>query len=173
MAQFGDAISKTILLEGGYSNDPSDSGGETYEGISRNNWPTWSGWPIIDGLKYLKGFPGILNTQYSLGVAVINFYRANFWQYDGLNDQPSANKIFDLSVNIGKEHAVKIVQRLCGDTEDGEWGPNTEASVNHATLNGSLLPALKLAAESYHEEIVAEHSEDAKFLDGWLKRDQS
>ena len=34
-------ISKTLETEGGYVNDPSDSGGETYCGIARNSNPNW------------------------------------------------------------------------------------------------------------------------------------
>ena len=47
-------ISKTLETEGGYVNDPSDSGGETYCGIARNSNPKWEGWKIVDAHKPLK-----------------------------------------------------------------------------------------------------------------------
>ena len=37
--------------EGGYVDDRDDRGGETYRGISRNNFPDWKGWKKIDGFK--------------------------------------------------------------------------------------------------------------------------
>lgn len=41
MAEFNIAFQKTLTHEGGYVNDPEDSGGETYKGISRNNHKNW------------------------------------------------------------------------------------------------------------------------------------
>ncbi len=51
---FQKALAHTLEFEGGYANDPADSGGETFRGISRRNWPQWEGWPLIDQAK-VKG----------------------------------------------------------------------------------------------------------------------
>lgn len=163
MADFSTAIGKTLLWEGGYSNNPNDSGGETYEGISRKNWPNWSGWHYVDAGNFSD--PGLQG-------AVVSFYRQNFWQYDGINDQDVANKTFDLSVNVGKVHGVKILQQAAGVTTDGVYGPNTEAAVNAHPI-GSLTPVIRISAENYHKAIVATHPQDAIFLAGWLRRDDS
>lgn len=168
MADFSQAVSKTLLFEGGYVNDPHDSGGETYEGISIRNWPNWKGWALIH--SHPQGY--LLTADTELQGLVVDFYRKNFWNYDGLNDQDVANKVFALGVNVGKVHAVKILQMIIGTNQDGVYGPNTERLANEHAL-GSLVPMIRTAAEQYHKAIVASHPEDAEFLKGWLRRDDS
>ena len=50
MADFNQAFDITMGHEGGYANNKLDTGGETYRGVSRNNWPDWEGWRLIDRL---------------------------------------------------------------------------------------------------------------------------
>jgi lysozyme family protein len=172
MADFSQAVAKTELWEGGYANNPHDSGGETYRGVSRNNWPNWAGWHIVDLLKAQTNFPKSLDIDSELQGMVIDFYHKNFWNYDGIIDQDVAWKVFDLGVNVGKVHAVKILQRAVGVNTDGVYGPATESATNRHPY-GSLTPVLRIAAENYHKEIVAIHPEDAGFLNGWLRRDDA
>ena len=51
MADFMKAYLKMAPVEGLYSNDPDDPGGETVHGIARVFWPRWSGWSIVDAAK--------------------------------------------------------------------------------------------------------------------------
>jgi len=177
MANFAEAIAKTELSEGGYSSNPSDSGGETYRGISRKNWPNWAGWPLIDRAKLMHDislvqFPDDLQFLVNLQALVVSFYRENFWRYDGLNDQVVADKVFDLSVNVGRVHAVKILQQIVGVNADGAYGPKTEKAAN-LHPKGSLTQQIRAAAEQYHKQIVQAYPQDAIFLAGWLKRDSA
>jgi lysozyme family protein len=172
MADFSLAIAKTILWEGGYSNSPHDAGGETYRGISRKNFPNWEGWAAIDLYKEEQGFPAGLDTDINIQGKVLRFYRKNFWDYDGLLDQDVAWKVFDLGVNVGKVHSIKILQKAVGTNQDGVYGPNTERLAN-SHPQGSLEPMIRTAAELYHKDIVQEYPEDAEFLRGWLRRDDS
>src|SRR5487761_1221705 len=151
MADFALAISHTLLEEGGYS-DRSD--GETYHGIDRVDWPNWAGWPIIDAACIQPDFPQSLDSNSALQALVVGFYLTNFWKYSGINDQDVANKVFDLSVNVGTRHAVSIAQIAAGCSVDGKYGPNTQAAIN-SHLNGSLLPKIEAAAEQYYRAIVA------------------
>jgi len=176
MASFQEAVGKTELWEGGYSNRPDDSGGETYRGISRKNWPKWAGWPIIDQAKNEGGImlplDFKLDENLTLQGMIIDFYHTNFWNYDGIEDQYIAWKVFDLGVNVGKSHAVKILQQAVGTNQDGVYGPNTERLTN-SHLSGSLATILRASAEQYHKQIVVTHPEDAVFLKGWLRRDDA
>ena len=43
MANFDEAFALTMKSEGGYANNPNDTGGETYKGVSRKNHPKWNG----------------------------------------------------------------------------------------------------------------------------------
>jgi lysozyme family protein len=171
MAIFEDAVQVTLIWEGGWSENPADPGGATFEGISRRNWPNWAGWPIIDGLY---GTPNWLNTienSSAIKGLVVQFYHDNFWQYDSIEEQPIANKLFDLSVNIGTIHAIKIVQGALNLPQDGIMGPHTLASINGA--NGSLIQLIRMAAENYHTQLAAANPNLAEFLTGWLRRDAS
>ena len=172
MAEFAPAVANTELFEGGYSFNPQDPGGETYRGISRKYWPQWAGWAIIDSIKGQPGWLLTLDSNQELQGLVVTFYHDNFWQYDQVHDQTIANKLFDLSVNMGTEHAIKIAQGAVNLPQDGVFGPRTLASIN-ATYNGSLIQLIRLAAENYHKQIVASHPEEAEFLNGWLRRDES
>ena len=187
MASFETAVQSTLLWEGGYVNNPADSGGETYRGISRKNWPNWNGWGYIDIERSHHDFPACLDMNLGLQGNVIDFYRQNYWSFDAITSQLIANKIFDLGVNVGKVHAGKIVQTAVNNvlsiyadsginakpiTVDGIIGPGTIAAIN-ATSHGSLLPKIKAAAIAYHTSIIASHPEDAIFLAGWIRRDQS
>lgn len=176
MASFEQAIGKTLLFEGGYSNRPNDSGGETYRGISRKNFPKWEGWTTIDAVKNGGGIMLPLELRLdkdaALLASVITFYRQNFWAEDAVTDQPTANKVFDLSVNVGKVHAFKITQIAAGIKADGVWGPKTLAAIN-SHPDGSLVPLIRIGAENYHRSILISHPEDAEFLAGWLRRDDA
>src|SRR5665647_28830 len=96
MSNFKIAIVKILSSEGGYSNDPDDTGGETYRGISRKFWPKWTGWAVIDSAKKGAGFPVNLKSTNILGDAVMNFYRFNFWDTiggDSIKNQSISNTL--------------------------------------------------------------------------------
>jgi len=174
VADFQPAVQNTEIWEGGYANSPSDSGGETYRGISRVNFPNWSGWTLIDAAKNAPLFPRSLDANSVLQAAVVSFYQTNFWHYNGINSQAIANKVFDLCVNMGSHHGITITQLALNSLgvtvrPDGVYGPGTEAAIN-ATPPGSLLPSMKLQAEKYYEAIVVSHPEDSKFLADWIRR---
>ena len=172
MANFAIALASTETWEGGYVNNPSDSGGETYTGISRRNWPNWPGWPIIDNSKSQVDFPKGLKMNVGLQALVSQFYQQHFWRFETLDDQQVANKLFDFAVNVGMFHCAKIAQQICQVTCDGRIGPKTIAAINSQDAQ-QFISAFRAQAEKYHEEIVVSHPEDAQFLKGWLRRDAS
>src|ERR1700755_118485 len=106
MADFLPAFNITMENEGGYANNPNDSGGETWRGIARNYWPKWSGWPIVDQIVATN--PPDLNqalfADASLNTMVEEFCQQNFWDTESLSDincQQTANQLFDIAVNMG------------------------------------------------------------------------
>src|SRR6478736_3168268 len=62
---FQKAYSHLIENEGGWNNDPTDKGKETYMGISRKHNPDWFGWQYVDEVKGKKRYD--------------NIPKANFW----------------------------------------------------------------------------------------------
>lgn len=82
---FEKALKHTLEFEGGYVNDPADSGGETFRGISRRNWPDWPGWALIDKAKAAGcRSPAAINAHFrgdqEIGRLVADFYQAAFWE---------------------------------------------------------------------------------------------
>lgn len=112
MADFKIAFGITNKNEGGYVNDPADHGGETYCGISRVNFPHWSGWGIIDNCKTMNHFPEILKASDLLPKLIEDFYKTNFWNPingDNIPNQDLANQVYDASVNMGVHQALKLL----------------------------------------------------------------
>lgn len=178
MADFKDALSYALSHEGGYSNDPRDSGGETILGISRKNWPDLDLWRIVDKLKTEMPFDGRRLAEHitkrindnALAMDMIEaFYRENFWRYDNIVSQAVANKVFDYAVNMGPRNATMVLQRAlraCGIPigDDGILGPETIKAANAADPQ-MLLVGLRSEAAGYYRKIGK-----SAFINGWLNR---
>lgn len=135
MAQFLDAILPVIENEGGYVNDPTDNGGETYKGISRKFHPEWSGWGLVDNHKPLAN-KAIIKNQL-VDNSVLAFYRQMFWnkiQGDKIKSQEAAKELLDSSVNMGVSQAIKLTQRVLGLPETGVMDDKTLAKLNENTI---------------------------------------
>ena len=140
MANFIIALRKVLKNEGRYANDPDDAGGETYKGISRKNYPTWSGWTSIDQIKkyHPRGFKTILEGTKELQDKVKEFYKRNFWDKLYLDDcanQELANQCFDMAINAGVKAGVKILQKTLGIPADGKLGSVTIAAIKKIKKN--------------------------------------
>ena len=174
MANFITSFNETIAFEGGYVNNPNDNGGETYRGISRNNFPKWKGWVIVDQYKKApftaKSMNQVLNNNHQLQVLVQDFYKANFWTPivgDNIVNQDVANNIYDFAVNSGVGRAVRYAQRIVGATEDGVMGNVTITAINH---NANFVSIYKKARLDFLNKIVANNPSQKVFLAGWTSR---
>lgn len=184
MLGFTTALKKVLLHEGGYCNDPVDRGGETYRGVARKFHPTWEGWQIIDELKLTKTFPKYLESNLALSILIEDFYKKEFWdklRCDEINDSLVAGKLFDIAVNMGCRHAVKMIQRatnsLLDDSaqlfEDGKIGARTLSAITEVGIihgYNALLVALRILQRDRYLEIVKNNPSQEKFLKGWLNR---
>jgi lysozyme family protein len=169
MAEFLSAQPYVMKNEGGYCEVHGDKGGETYMGISRNFFPNWKGWDIIDQHKPLTYNEIIPDTD--LSSLVNQFYKKQFWDsslLDGVDSQAVATYYYDFKVNAGA-NATKCIQRIVGVTPDGGFGQHTLEAVNG--YDGDLLKQLHDARCAYYEEIAKNGSD--KFLQGWLNRANS
>lgn len=122
MADFKLAYQKTAKNEGGYSNDPTDSGGETWRGIARSKNPKWAGWPIVDSYRNQIEFERFLEQDVLLQKRVLAFYQALYWDAikgDKINSQDVANSLYDSAVNFGPTVAIKLAQRSLNINETG------------------------------------------------------
>lgn len=175
MADINPAIIPLRQNEGGYSNVDGDNGGETYIGISRNNWPNWEGWRIVDTNKPLRD-EGIIHNPV-LDKLVTDFYYSEFWEANNLediNNQAIATKLLDMCVNMGSSRGIKILQQsLANDFRyaidiDGIAGNETIKYTNQAGT--TLLGHLRQRCKDFYEGLAEEHPNDKQFLNGWLRR---
>jgi len=172
-ANFDFSFGVLKALEGGYANDPSDRGGETYFGIARKFWPSWEGWKLIDALKQ-KGTPlkkGEFSDSPAMFLAVKGFYRDNFWipLWDNL-PQVTAKKMFEAGVVHGLKTAIIIAQKCVGVLADGEWGPKTQQAVLDTK---DFLSKFAQVRVDFVTKICEVNPSQKKFLAGWINRIES
>lgn len=172
MADFNQAFRITLANEGGYVNDPDDSGGVTYKGISRKFHPNWTGWSIIDSMKNTSDFPAVLNSNQSLQDEVGKFYKSNFWdkvEGDTISIQSVADSIFDFAVNAGIKTSSKLAQEVAGTNPDGIIGPNSIKSIN-AVEEDRFKTEFALQKVKYYVQITEKTPTNQKFFFGWIRR---
>ncbi len=110
---FDRAVALVLAHEGGYVNDPRDPGGETRYGISKRAYPD------VD----------ILHLTEEQAKAI---YKRDYWDKLRTDEIPEelAICLFDAAVNMGRDRAVRLLQRACGVAQDGVMGGNTIAAAN-------------------------------------------
>lgn len=166
MAEFLAAYQIGRVNEGGYVNDSTDKGGETYAGISRVAYPNWQGWKIVDKYQLKRG--EVINDP-TLESMIKQFYKAEKWDRvkgDQIDSQGVATFIYDWSLTSGK--AVRQIQRELGITDDNVFGGGTLAAINEA--GEELLERLYKARDAYFHYLVNKDPSQQKFLSGWLNR---
>lgn len=186
MADFNTAFSATDKIEGEYANNPADTGGETYRGISRKKHPEWVGWRLIDSIKatlvkqpaygtseyrnWVKHLNSLLRDSVSVQSKVKDFYLTLFWRNLGkLESQELANWVYDKDVNTGSRGS-RWLQEALGIKVDGVVGPQTIAAANAVTDPAPLLVHMKSLACDYYTQVVENDPTQQQFLKGWLAR---
>jgi lysozyme family protein len=172
-------------FEGLYANDPDDSGGETYRGVSRRSHPTWPGWPYVDAAKtagcrtaakinkYLKDTGG----DDIVSGLVRELFKKEYWgAFEGNPPLPEweIEKAFDTSVHIGQVPAKKMLQQAlnklgAGLAVDGKLGPASRAAAQRLDVL-DVLWNFCILQEAYYRNIVLKNPKQKKFLEGWLTR---
>lgn len=134
MADFKIAYNKTSEFEGGYSNDKTDRGGETWRGIARNFFPRWAGWQIVDEIKKQPNFKIMLSENKTLEEMVMDFYKKEFWSKmrgDEIYSQDFANEIYDSCVNMGVATGIKLTQQALNIPVTGKMDMLTLNTINN------------------------------------------
>ena len=175
-----DSIAYTIGIEGGYVNDPRDTGGKTR-------------WGITEETARNFGWTGKMN-QLPQEIAV-EIYATEYWEKARCDKfSPSfAVRMFDAAVNHGPGGAGKIMQEAInvvrvwrprkpagGDLKvDGAVGPKTLRALhecyNYRRDKGQdFRPAFHLAfseaRDSYYLQCIAAAPEKVAFARGWEDR---
>ena len=116
---FPRALEVVLKLEGGYSDDPRDSGGKTQYGITE---------------KVARAF-GYAGEMQKLPLEVAeNIYRSGYWNNCKCDQLPFPLSlyVFDCAVNQGSDAAKKLLQAALGVKQDGLIGAVTLAAASKA-----------------------------------------
>jgi lysozyme family protein len=160
---FGDAINHIMLYEVGgfwnvdapgvrdgtskkgcgWTNDPTDHGGETKFGVAQNANP-------------------------NVNVATLTWDEALAGKCDQLPGRVAVLH-FDGCVNSSPVAAGKFLQRAVGVDDDGHIGPQTIDAVN-AMNDIDICQAICDQRAQYYKNIVAKKPDQGKYLKGWLRR---
>lgn len=145
-----------------YTNDSSDSGGETKYGIA----------DMADGKK-----DGMTDTNFD-GKAdkkikeltlqdAISIYKKKYFdpvKADSINNELLALHVFDHGVNAGTGRAIKMLQKVVGVHIDGIIGKETISKVNSGDYTNEFIQ------ERINYYTLIGVGNNAKFLKGWLNR---
>jgi lysozyme family protein len=175
MTAFDQAFEKTLGVEGGFSDNPADSGGKTRFGITER-------------LARAHGYMGdmrVLPFDFAKGI-----YKTQFWDILNLDaiaglSLPVAFEVFDTAVNCSPGFAGTALQRSLnalnrgaadfGDVEpDGLVGAITVAALRAYIAkrgkNGEvvLLRALNSLQGARYVDLAEKRPKDESFVFGWF-----
>lgn len=158
-----DAALRYVLVDEGmtYENVPGDAGGPTKYGITIGDLDIYYGrHASIEEVKNMT-----LDTAKEI-------YRRNYWDpmhLSQIEDPRVAIALFDIGVVCGIGTAARLAQTACRITLTGKIDAGTLAAINGMTRVGFITQFEQLTEERF-EAIAAAHSNDVKFLKGWLNR---
>lgn len=176
MSGFDSVFTTTLGLEGGFVDDPRDSGGATRYGITER-------------VARANGYAGSMG---ELPIAEARrIAKVQYWDTLRLDDvdrlSPAiAKELFDTGYNMGVAAAGRMLQRAlnvlnrCGAdysdvTADGVVGPMTIAALrSYLTTRGPagaavVLRALNALQGAAYIELAERRAKDETFVYGWLK----
>ena len=145
-----------IPNEGGYNNDPDDSGGETNMGISKTTHKN----------------EDIFNMTRERANAI--YYR-DYYKWNGLNKLPYPIRGFvvDYGLPTNPQHAIETVHKvldipppsnIIGPTTLGKFENYTEEYYNR------FLEKYRDEMKKYFQNVVQKNPQKQKYLKGWLNR---
>lgn len=149
---FDEAFTKLLGHEGGYSNHPSDPGGET-------------NWGVTKKVAQANGYLGSMK-EYPVFEAKL-VYRASYWdacRCDELSDAVRFD-VFDGAVNSGVGQSIKWLQRAVSATDDGVIGMKTLLACN--ALPG---PTVQARYNGHRLEFMTNLKTWSAFGGGWARR---
>jgi lysozyme family protein len=168
MGIFSSCIQYVLDNEGGYTNDPNDSGGPTNFGITQEDLAEWYKRPV-----------SAAEVQSMSVKTAEQIYFFNYWNPLNLGQIPSNNIctcILDTGVNQGTGTAARFAQKAsnaCGITPilnvDGMLGDFSMANINACNVN-DFIDAYVTSVLARYQEIVTQHPTQQVFMNGWTNR---
>lgn len=185
MANVDSLLPYILKFEGGFVNDPADTGGATNKGVTIGTWRQVGYDKDGDGDIDVADLKLLTDADVLNRVLKPAFW--DRWEADRIISQGVANILVDWVWGSGK-HGIVIPQRLLGVVPDGIVGEKTLAAVNAANprqLFDAIFDARKkflhdITAQSvakYERKIGRKATEaqlkkhtNKRFIKGWLNR---
>lgn len=157
--RFSDCLPWVLAREGGFVNNPADTGGATNKGITLKTAQA-----ALGASFSLADLQKITNDQAG------DIYRKNYWATTRCDDLPVGVDLstFDMSVMSGPSAGAKMLQRAAKVTADGAVGPMTIKAC--AANPSALIDEIASQRVTFYRSIVAGRAANAEFLSGWLNR---
>lgn len=172
---FNDAFEHIVMIEGGYTDDPNDSGGKTRYGVT-------------EAVARANGYTGAMS-ELPLEVARA-IYKRQYWDLVRGDDiavlsTSVARELFDTAINMGVNVAGKFLQRALNalnrgavdyqDVDvDGVIGPMTVHCLQKFLLRrlehgeAVILRALNSLQLARYIEIAEARPKDEAYVYGWI-----
>jgi len=166
MSVFDKAFEDTIIIEGGYADDPLDRGGKTKYGVT-------------ESLARRYGYEGDMK-DLSIDFAKM-VYKKEFWdkmRLDEIESDKLKRLIFDAGINHGQGRAVRFAQKAYNTlsertiTVDGIIGSQTINAVNSYPYELDLAYWYVAIRSNYFKAIVDNDDSQKRFIRGWGRRVQ-
>lgn len=159
--EFDDLIGPLLEREGGYVNHAADRGGETNFGITQR---ALSAWQASRGQQW-RSVRTLTRDD------AVEIYRELYWNMARCGDLPASVRDihFDAAVNHGISGAARMLQSVCGATQDGIVGKATLGAA--AAMNADLLRMRYIVVRyRYYGAILQRDRTQLAFAAGWMRR---
>lgn len=154
-------IDRIIAAEGGYVDDPADSGGCTNMGITIETLRQWRNMVVdCEDVRQL--------TEDEARAIYRNRYIEDP-KLDEIRDPKVRELLVDSAVQHGPGKAVEWLQAATGTTVDGIIGPVTLEAVSHSHPR-FLHDAILAQRIRYYGAIISNDPSQARFAEGWMNR---
>lgn len=177
MSEFKHHWEKLVGIEGGFVDDPSDSGGATKFGVTER-------------VARAHGYDGAmrdLRYEMAMDIAKLEYWDVMWLDIiSGLSDK-IAGELFDTGYNTGPDRAIRFLQRSLNalnqgqkdyddQVVDGKVGKRTVAALQMYLQKKSrsgetiLLRCLNGLQVAFYIKLVERREKDERFLNGWIKQ---
>ncbi len=156
MDSFEKCLDMVLKSEGGFVNDPHDSGGMTNLGVTARVWSDYTKKPATEA---------VIRALTKVDVAPL--YRKYYWDVTRCSALPDGVDylVFDMAVNMGVGKAARILQEALGVKEDGMIGMKTLDEVNRVEA-AELIKRLSDLKKKFYRSLLTFDT----FGNGWLAR---
>lgn len=167
-------INSVISLEGGYVNDPNDSGGETNHGITKATAVSFGYFDEMKDLTKSQAF---------------EIYDALFWELNKCDhilaiSSKICYEVFEMSINLRFGASIEIMQRTLNslnyceqfykDLEiDGINGSKTIACLKKCVSvrnQNIIIKIMNIFQGYYYLDLAEKRPKDKKYIYGWIQK---